>query len=171
MPAAAILVQGIMNMLDRVSRRLNLWVEGCLSVLGIGMAAIVAAQVFSRYALNHSLFWSEELARCLLIWLTFLGASSAYRRGVHPGVDLLTARLPPRLQQAAAAVVHLAAMLLFGVMIWFGCRFAWFVRLQITPALSLPKWILFGIVPASGAIFMVHAAAYLAVELTGRRKA
>ena len=27
------------------------------------MTVVVASQVFSRYVLNHSLFWSEELAR------------------------------------------------------------------------------------------------------------
>ena len=146
-----------MKMLDAISRRLNLWVETLLSVLGLGMAAIVAAQVFARYVLNHSLFWSEELARYLLVWLTFLGASSAYHRGVHPGVDILFVRMPPSIRKSAAIIVHLAAMILFGVMIWFGCRFAYFVRLQISPALSLPKWALFGIIPVCGMIFMVHA--------------
>ena len=157
----------IMKMLDAISRRLNLWVEMLLSVLGLGMAAIVAAQVFARYALNHSLFWSEELARYLLVWLTFLGASSAYHRGVHPGVDILFVRMPPGIRKLAAIIVHLAAMILFGVMIWFGCRFAYFVRLQISPALSLPKWALFGIIPVCGMIFMVHALACLAREMKG----
>lgn len=157
----------IMKMLDAISRRLNLWVEMLLSVLGLGMAAIVAAQVFARYVLNHSLFWSEELARYLLVWLTFLGASSAYHRGVHPGVDILFVRMPPGIRKSAAIIVHLAAMILFGVMIWFGCRFAYFVRLQISPALSLPKWALFGIIPVCGMIFMVHALACLAREMKG----
>ncbi len=156
-------------MIETLSRRLNRGVEWLLAALGIVMAAIVAAQVFSRYVLNHSLFWSEELARYLLVWLTFLGASSAYRRGVHPGVDILWARMPPSMQRAAAVAVHAASMLLFGVMIVYGCRFAYFVRLQISPALSLPKWILFSIIPASGVIFMVHALALAAAAWKGRR--
>ena len=53
--------------------------------MAMAMAAVVAAQVFWRYGLNASLFWSEELARHLLVWMTFLGASTAYRRRVHPG--------------------------------------------------------------------------------------
>ncbi len=157
-----------MNVLDTISRRLNRWVEGSLFVMGFGMAAIVSAQVFSRYVLNHSIYWSEELSRYLLVWLTFLGASSAYRRGMHPGVDVLYARMPPRLRKAAAVIVHAASMLLFGVMIWYGCRFAYFVRLQISPALSLPKWILFAVVPLSGAILMVHALVRLARDVKGR---
>ena len=156
-----------MTLLDTISRRLNRWVEVLLSVLGLGMALVVAAQVFSRYVLNHSLFWSEELARYLLVWLTFLGASSAYHRGLHPGVDILWVRMSPRMQRTAAVVVHAASMTLFGIMIWFGWRFAYFVRLQISPALGLPKWVLFGIIPVCGAILMVHALARLAGEVAG----
>ena len=72
--------------IDRFSRRTNTVIEQSLLGLGILMIGVVAAQVFFRYVLNHSLFWSEELARYILVWLTFLGASVAYRRGVHPRV-------------------------------------------------------------------------------------
>ncbi|AOY57385.1 MULTISPECIES: TRAP transporter small permease [Desulfococcus] len=157
-----------MNVLETASRRLNRGVEGCLAVMGLTMTSVVAAQVFSRYVLNQSLFWSEELARYLLVWLTFLGASSAYRRGMHPGVDVLYVRMSPGLRKAALIVVHGASMALFGVMIVFGCRFAYFVRLQISPALFLPKWILFAVIPLSGAILMVHALARLAGDVKPR---
>ncbi len=156
-----------MKLLDRLSRTVNRGVEYLLFLLGLSMALIVALQVFFRYGLNQSLFWSEELARYILVWLTFLGASVAYRRGVHPGVDIFYTRLPRRLQQAASVLVHLSAIGLFGVMIFFGWRFAAFVRLQISPALNLPKWIIFSIIPVSGAILLLHGLSFLAATLTG----
>jgi len=157
-----------MNLLEAMSWRLNRCVEGCLAVMGLGMAFLVAAQVFFRYTLNQSLFWSEELARYLLVWLTFMGASSAYRRGMHPGVDILYAWMRPGFRKAAVIIAHGASMLLFGVMIVFGCRFAYFVRLQISPALFLPKWTLFAVIPLSGAILMVHALARLSGDVETR---
>ncbi|MCP4717944.1 MAG: TRAP transporter small permease [Desulfobacteraceae bacterium] len=135
--------------------------------MGITMAVIVAAQVFSRYVLNYSLFWSEELARFLLVWLTFIGATVAYFYGAHPGVDALYRRLPPGLQRWARMVVHLSSLCLFSVMVIHGAWFAWFVRLQITPALSLPKWIIMGVVPMAGVIFLVHGLAFLSREIFG----
>lgn len=47
-------------------------------VVGCAFALIVAltiAQVFFRFALNSPLVWSEELARLLLVWVTFIGAA------------------------------------------------------------------------------------------------
>lgn len=153
-----------MARLEALSRILNVWVERTLAALGITMAAVVALQVFFRYVLNHSLFWSEELARYLLVWLTFLGATVAYRRQANPGIDVLTRRLSEPSRKMSAMVVHASALGLFVVMIYFGTEFAHFVRMQISPALGLPKWIPHSIVPISGAILAVHALGFLARE-------
>ena len=120
------------------------------------MTMVVAMQVFCRYLLNQSLFWSEELARYLLIWLSLLGATVAYYRGAHVGVDLVYRRMPPRFQTISKIIVHGVALLFFGVLTFHGVQFAHFVRAQITPALNLPKWIVFSIIPLSGVIFIVH---------------
>lgn len=154
-----------MRVLEKLSRSINHWVEYMLFALGITMALIVANQVFFRYVLNQSLFWSEELARYLLVWLTFLGATVAYRRKVHPGIDVLFARMPPAMQKATAVLTHFASMTLFAVMILYGYQFAYFVRLQISPALYLPKWIILSIIPLSGMILMIHGVTFLLDEL------
>jgi TRAP-type C4-dicarboxylate transport system permease small subunit len=54
-----------------------------------GLAVLLFAQFFSRYALSASLGWSEEIARYLLILLAFSGASIASRNDAHIGVTLL----------------------------------------------------------------------------------
>lgn len=135
---------------------MNRITERLLAILGLSMALLVAAQVFFRYVLNHSLFWSEELSRYMLVWLTFLGATVAYYRGLHPGVDVLTSRLPQRGKRLTQHVVSLISTALFGTMIVSGTQFAWFVRMQVSPALDLPKWIVMMIIPASGAILLLY---------------
>lgn len=154
-----------MEFLSRLSRNINHGVELFVFVMGLSMALIVVVQVFFRYVLNHSLFWSEELARYLLVWLTFLGTSSAYFRHVHPGVDIIYSRMPEKMKHISAIMVHLVCMGVFGIMIVYGCQFAWFVRFQISPALSLPKWIISGIIPVSGLVLMLHAFVFFMDEL------
>jgi len=150
---------GMPAALDRVSQALNRRVKTVVCAMGMAMALVVAIQVVSRYGFNHSLFWSEELARFLLIWLSFLGATVAYCHGAHPGVDSLVRRLPERWQTAAALFSFLAGAVLFAVMVVSGTKFAWFVRLQIFPATGVAKWIIMAVVPASGIIFLVHCLA------------
>jgi len=156
------------DFLEHLSRKVNRGVEYFLAVFGISMSVIVAVQVFSRYVLNHSLFWSEELARFLLVWLSFLGASAAYHRKAHPGVDVLYVRVSPVTRRVFSIVTHVASLSLFGVMVYYGCRFAWFVRMQISPALHIPKWIILAVIPASGLILALHGLAFLAGTLKGK---
>ncbi len=90
-----------MYTLERFSRSLNHWIEYLLFGLGFTMAIVVAVQVFFRYVLNQSLFWSEELARFLLVWLTFFGASVAYYRQANPGIDFLYSRMSPSIRKTS----------------------------------------------------------------------
>jgi TRAP-type C4-dicarboxylate transport system permease small subunit len=131
--------------------------EYLLFGLGFSMAFLVAAQVFFRYILNSSLFWSEELARYMLVWLSFFGATVAYYRNLHPGVDTITSRLSSSQQRLSRLLVHLITMALGIVILISGIQFAWFVRMQVTPALSIPKWIILAIIPLSGLLFLVYA--------------
>jgi TRAP-type C4-dicarboxylate transport system permease small subunit len=151
--------------MERLSLVLNRWIEYLLFSLGLTMTFVVALQVFFRYVLNQSLFWSEELARFLLVWLSFLGASVAYRRKAHPGIDVLSSRMPDRVSRIFTIVVHVVSIAFFSVMIFYGYRFAYFVRLQISPALYVPKWVIFSIVPLSGLILMIHGVTFLLQEL------
>jgi TRAP-type C4-dicarboxylate transport system permease small subunit len=155
-------------LIDGLSRRTNGLVEKILFGLGALMIVVVAAQVFFRYALNHSLFWSEELARYILVWLTFLGATVAYRRGVHPRIDLVTGGRHPRLAKAMRIGAQLVAMAFFVLLVIYGTQFAYFVRLQISPALQLPKWIVMLVLPISGLLMLLHALAAIAAEIRER---
>jgi len=147
--------------LNRLSARINQAAEYLLFGMGLGMALLVAVQVFFRYALNHSIFWSEELARFLLVWLTFLGASVVYYRGAHASVDFLYQRVGARSQRAMNILVYLLSLAFFLVMIVYGWRFAHFIRLQVSAALNLPKWIPHSIIPLSGLILTIHALNFL----------
>ena len=154
-------------MLKKTGTILNQWIEYLLFSLGFTMTLLVATQVFCRYVLNQSLFWSEELARYLLVWLTFLGATCAYHRKVNPGVDILYTKMSLMYKRLATVLTHLASMGLFLVMIIFGGQFAHFVRLQTSPALQIPKWIILIVIPISGAILFFHAVTFLLAEMRG----
>jgi TRAP-type C4-dicarboxylate transport system permease small subunit len=57
------------------------------------MIVIAFLQVFFRYVLNSPLFASEEIARLLGVWLTFLGSALAVRYREHISVDIVYLRV------------------------------------------------------------------------------
>jgi TRAP-type C4-dicarboxylate transport system permease small subunit len=58
------------------------------------MAIVVFVQFFSRYVLNDSAAWTEEIARYLLMIVTFVGAAIVIRRGTNISVEIVLHMLP-----------------------------------------------------------------------------
>src|SRR4026208_862911 len=58
-------------------------------VLFWSLAFIVFLQFFTRYVLNDSQAWTEEIARYGLMWVVFIGGAMVRRRNTHIAVELL----------------------------------------------------------------------------------
>jgi TRAP-type transport system small permease protein len=80
-----------------------------------GLAGIVFLQFFTRYVLNSSLSWTEEIAQYLLMVITFLGSAMAARRGTHIAVEFLLDRLGPGARRIAHALVSVVTIGFFAV--------------------------------------------------------
>lgn len=64
-------------------------------VLFWSLAFIVFLQFFTRYVLNDSLSWTEEIARYGLMWLTFIGGAVVTRKKTQIAVELLSNLMKP----------------------------------------------------------------------------
>ena len=83
-------------------------VEDWLSVaLFLVLGAVVFYQFFTRYVLNDSASWTEEIARYLLIGVVFIGAAVGVRRNNHIQVDFVYRFLPKSAARAMATVVDI----------------------------------------------------------------
>ena len=49
-----------------------------LSLVMTVMLVVVTLQVWYRFVLNDPLAWSEELARYLFVWSSFIGSAVGY---------------------------------------------------------------------------------------------
>ncbi len=139
--------------LDRLLCRANRWV---LVLLLAVMAALVAANVLSRYALNHSFPWVEELTRYMMVWLTFLGAGPALRVGGHIAVESLPAALPLRAAQALRAAITLLIGATLVVMAWLGWAYADFAWEQESPVLNWSLGRIYLALPVGAVLALLH---------------
>src|SRR5512136_1249937 len=77
------------------------------------MAIIVFLQFFTRYALNDSLAWTEEIARYLLICVGLVGGGLAVRRYSHIHVEFMYLYLPGRLARMLSPAVDVIRVVFF----------------------------------------------------------
>lgn len=69
------------------------------------LGAVVFYQFFTRYVLNNSASWTEEIARYLLIAVVFTGAVIGVIKNNHIQVDFFYRFMPPRMARVLATVV------------------------------------------------------------------
>src|SRR2546429_3624192 len=70
-------------------------------------------QFFTRYVLNDSAAWTEEIARYLLICTVFVAVAAAVRRTRHIHVDFLYRLLPAKVGRVMSTTVDLGRIVFF----------------------------------------------------------
>ena len=131
----------------------NRW---ALILLLAAMAVLVFANVISRYLLNFSWIWIEELTRYLMVWVGFLGSGLVLRLGAHIAVEILQEALPRRAAQALRGLIALALGATFAAMTWLGVRYAQFAWEQETPAMNWSTGAIYLAIPIGSALMLAH---------------
>ena len=82
------------------------------------LAADIFYQFFTRYALNDSAAWTEEIARYLLICVVFIAMAASVRTNRHIHVDFFYKLLPAPVCRAMSTLVDLIRIAFFGYAVW-----------------------------------------------------
>jgi TRAP-type transport system small permease protein len=128
-------------------------VEIILIAMVLAMTVLVIMQVMLRYLFSSAFSWTEEIARYLMIWVSFLGAGLALQQGLHIGVEALVIRLSARARRWVSLVSKTAIFAFLIVLTVGGFQLVWFVRNQSSPALFLSMSWAYG-AAAAGGLFM-----------------
>lgn len=83
------------------------------------LALVVLTQFITRYVLNDSASWTEEIARYLLVATVFSGAVIGVARNNHIQVDFVYRYLPKPAARLLASLVDLVEVLF--ISLWFTC--------------------------------------------------
>ena len=150
--------------MTRLSSRLDRLVRWTTAALLCIMVAVTTAGVISRYGFNSALSWSEELARYLLVWISFLGAAIAAHDNSHIGISFLVDRLPPGLRNQVAAVTDLMVIVFTGAILTGGIRILPLIHARTAPTLGIPMSLPYAIMPLACGAIIIHTW----VRLTGR---
>lgn len=150
-----------MQPLLRLSRALNVAVEKLLMVIGAAICVILFAQVVFRYA-GDSLGWSEEVSRHLLVAITFLGGTVAYKRASFIGLQGVGHSLGPAFQRSVVLVLQVLTLACFALIAWFGAAYTIKAAEHTSASLQIPMSIPYSVIPISALVFIVHVLADMA---------
>jgi len=87
-----------------------------------GMFLCVIVQVVLRYFFGDPTTWSDELARYLFVWCSFIGWVIAARKRSHLGIALVAERSPPRVKAAIELVGASASVAFAGILLYYGLQ-------------------------------------------------
>ena len=91
------------------------------------MVVLIFAGGLARL-LEHPINWAIDAATCFFAWACFLCADIAWRRNSLMSIEVLTRRLPPRLEKACRLVNYLIIMLFLIYVIGMGVWLSWISR-------------------------------------------
>jgi len=138
-------------------------IDRYLSVLLIGLMTLMTLDVlwgvFTRYVYGNQADWSEELAKFLLIWVGLLGAAYASGQKLHLTIDLITDSLSPTGKNGLALLINVLIILFaFSVLVIGGGNLMYITNIlgQTSPALQLPMYLVYLVVPISGVLVVVY---------------
>src|ERR1043166_9182171 len=109
------------------------------------LAFIVFLQFFTRYVLNDSLAWTEEIARYGLMWVVFIGGAMVTRRNTHIAVELVANIMKPGLARILLlASVDGVKLGFLGLLAYFSVTIIERMHMQRMTVFDLPMSLVYG---------------------------
>lgn len=146
----------MLDTLDNVVRRLSKVVMYIIMTIGLSMLGIALVHIFSRYVLNNSLSWSEELLKILLVWFCTLSASYIAVRREHISIVIFKQKFPKRLEHGLDLFVQMLMFIASVIVSYIGIKMMIRAGERVTPALSLPYAIMYAAIAVSFAIMALY---------------
>jgi TRAP-type C4-dicarboxylate transport system permease small subunit len=130
--------------------------EGLCALLVAAMVVLLSIQVVGRYGFENPPEWTEELARMVFIYLTFVGGALAIVRNAHLRIESLHERLSPRRKTMLDIALTLVGVMFLAVTVYYSVGLLG--RLSHQPMTSVPisKAFMFAAVPVGCGLMLVY---------------
>ena len=121
------------------------------------LALVIFYQFFTRYALNDSASWTEEIARYQLIAVAFVGAAMNVRKNNHIHVDFLYRLVPPWVGRPASTAVDALRIAFLAYCVWLTYLLIAKIGSSRMAIIDLPMGLVYGFVLFGFALMTIRA--------------
>ncbi|HWT79527.1 MAG TPA: TRAP transporter small permease [Candidatus Methylomirabilis sp.] len=130
--------------------------EFVAGIFMVFMSLATFSNVIARYIFNNPIQWAEEFSRYAFIWVVFMGAAVCTKRKRHIAIDSLVLVLPRRIQTYFHVLVDLFILGLMVVIVYYGSILT-ISATNTTATLKVPQYIVYIVVPISGALIFMYS--------------
>jgi len=145
------------KILDQVNNVIDRIVRWILIILMLVIPSVMMLQIVIRYVFNFPLSWAEEFVRICFVWVVFMSACAALRRGEVVALDYVIKRLNRNLAFVLTLIGRLSVLVFLSFAIYSSADMTAFVfkRASYTAAMQFPMWIVYLALPV-GLFFMFY---------------
>lgn len=134
------------------------WMDFPVLIILVLLILLVAVQFFTRYVLNDSLGWTEEIARYFLIALGFVGSVSCVRKGKHIFLEFFYRYIPRNRIKTLAISAETVTVVFYAVFACLAFVLAEKTSAQSMVSVDLPKSLIYYVVGISSVLMSVFSA-------------
>jgi TRAP-type C4-dicarboxylate transport system permease small subunit len=138
-----------MKLEKKISDTISKVEEFILSYTVIIMAVILVGNVVSRTILNRSWTFAEEVGQSLIIIMTFSGIGYGAKKARHISMSAIFDLVPMKIKKIFILVISFVSSLVMFFLTYMGVEYVQRVYAlgRVTPALRIPIFIIYAIVP------------------------
>lgn len=142
--------------------------EIMMGIFLIGMSLILFTQILIRVFTGRALTRAEELARYFYVWSVFLSIGCTIANKTILKVDLLLNIFSFKIQKIIYAFLDFLNFLLYAFLSYQAVSVVLKVKVghQLSPAMEIPMYIVYLIVPVGFAIASIRSAQQIYLRLT-----
>ena len=99
--------------------------------------------VITRYVTEQPAAWSGEVAGIAFAWLVFVGAAAGFKYGMHVGIDIAVALLPPLIRHWLMGAADLLVIAFLAMVLVLAVQFSIDSWTDPTSVLRLPRTVIY----------------------------
>lgn len=149
-------------------RLLSRFVEGLIILGATVIVTIVTIEVILRYVFGHSLIFTEELSRYLMVWVVFLGGAIAIRDGSHIRINVLVKRLSVKTRQRVHVVAYGLTITFLAVVTIEGLKILPRQLYQMCITIDVSLFYFYLAIPVGSILMMVFLLPHIKNSVSGK---
>ena len=143
-------------MVNKIFKGIDLALKTIIAIIVASFIVIVFVQVVARFVFQHSLTWTEELARILFTQMIFYAAPLAVLEKRHIAVDILQQFMSVKTKRYLYVVINALSFVFFIFLLISGVVLLKTSPNQMSPAMGIPSHTLYTSIIISSVLMLIN---------------